>query len=367
MAIEYDEFGPEKVLEFYDPKTKMHGFTVIHNAALGPAKGGIRFTPTVSAEEVFRLARAMSWKTALAELPFGGGKSGIIAPAGKISQQQKDEIIRAFARATKPFVPSIYVAGPDISTTEHEMEVYAKENGNMQACTGKPKALGGLPHELGSTGFGVYHSLRVAAEHKGMDLDKATIAIEGFGNVGWFLAKFLSENFKTKIVAVSDSKGTAYLESGMKFEELAKVKKEKGTVTAYPKAKILGHRELFELGVDILVPGALPDVITMENAQKVKAKMIVEAGNIPMQEILESYFYKKGATIIPDFVANAGGVISSWVEYVHGNEKQMFKTVEERVSRNTKKVLERSESEGIKPRDAALGLARERIRKATKK
>ena len=186
VEIKQDEFGPEKILKVYDPESGMHGFTVIHSTALGPAKGGIRLESDVTKEEVYSLARAMSWKCALADLSFGGGKSGIIAdPKAK----NKQEIVAAFAREIKDACPSKYIAAPDMNMGEHEIETFAKTNGDLKSITGKPLKMGGLPHELGSTGFGVHLATIIALNHKNIDVNGSTIAIEGYGNVGQFTAK----------------------------------------------------------------------------------------------------------------------------------------------------------------------------------
>jgi glutamate dehydrogenase/leucine dehydrogenase len=224
--------------------------------------------------------------------------------------------------------------------------------------------MGGLPHELGSTGFGVSLATQVALENRKIDVNGATVAIEGFGNVGTFTARFLSEK-GAKIIAVSDSKGTAYLESGLDYDTLMNTKKEKGTVTAYPGAKVLGAKQLFSLNCDVLIPGARPDVITASNAEEVKAKIIVEAANIPMTHEIELSLGKRGILIIPDFVANAGGVISSYVEFIGGSEKEMFSMVKEKVTANTRLVLERSRGGDL--RAAALEIAKERVREAMEK
>ncbi len=360
MEIEFNEFGPEKILEVYDPKTKMHGFTIIFNTALGPGKGGIRMTSNVTKEEVFRLARAMAWKCALADLPFGGAKSGIVS-SGKINQEDKDKIVEAFSKAIKPICPSLYVAAPDISMAEHEMEIFAKANGDIQSCTGKPSEMGGIPHELGSTGIGVYHSTIVAIKHLKLKVDKITVAIEGFGNVGTFAAEYLAKD-KAKIVAVSDSKGCIYNAAGLNIPELFKVKQETGSVVNYKDGEVIENKKLFELDVDVLIPAAIPDVINQENKNKIKAKAIVSGSNIPMTPELETELHKKGILVVPDFVANAGGVISSYIEFIGGTPEDMFKMVEEKITKNTALVLERSKEKNISPRQAALEIAKERIR-----
>ncbi|MDI6825633.1 MAG: Glu/Leu/Phe/Val dehydrogenase [Candidatus Aenigmarchaeota archaeon] len=367
-----DEWGPEKIIETYDPKTGMKGILVIDSTALGVSKGGIRMTPSVNVEEVFRLARVMTWKCALADLPFGGAKSGIIADPKKISKEEKKAIIQAFARALKPVCPSMYVAAPDMNTGEEEMRWFAEANGDWKACTGKPAdmciqpGVCGIPHEYGSTGFGVAHSTIVATEHIGLDIKNATVAVEGFGNVGSFVCKYLSE-YGAKIVAVSDSKGVIYNTDGIDFNELSKIKKETGSVINYKPGDVLKNGEIFELPVDILIPAAVPDVITKKNVNRVKAKIIVEGSNIPVPHDIERKLYERNILVVPDFVANAGGVISSYAEYVGKTPEDMFKLVEEKIKKNMKIVLKHAKQKGISPRDAAMEIAQERVRKAMNK
>ncbi|OYT55763.1 MAG: glutamate dehydrogenase [Candidatus Aenigmarchaeota archaeon ex4484_14] len=344
----------------------MHGIVVIDNTALGPGKGGIRMVPDVTVEEVRRLARAMTWKCALASLPFGGAKSGIMADPRKMGTKEKERIVKAFSRALKPLIPKQYVAAPDMNMAEDAMRWFAEANGDPRACTGKPADIGGIPHELGSTGFGVFHATKVAVEHLGLELNNMSVAIEGFGNVGIFTAKFLSEH-GAKIVAVSDSKGCIYNEDGLNIEKLIKIKQDTRAVKNYKPGKILESKELFGLAVDVLIPGARPDVITSENFAKVKAKIIVEAANIPMKNDIEEEFQKKGILVVPDFVANAGGVISSYVEYIGGTPTDMFKMVEEKIKKNTKVVLQRARDNEVSPRKAAMSIAQERVKEAMAK
>lgn len=356
-----DAIGPERVLHVYDPITKMTGVAVVDNTALGPGKGGVRLQPDVTTDEVFGLARAMTWKNALAGIPFGGAKSGIKAPGNAAN---KAELVAAFARAIAPLVPNYYIPGPDMNIGENEMAVIANTIGTPKAATGKPSSMGGLPHELGSTGFGVALSTEVALEHKKIALNGATVAIEGFGNVGTFTMKFLTEK-GAKVVAVSDSKGTACLESGLKYETLMQAKKDKGTVTAYPGAKVLDAGALFGVKCDVLIPGARPNVIHIGNVEKVNTKIVVEAANIPMKPEIEHFLEKRGVLVIPDFVANAGGVISSYVEFKGGNEKEMFSLVREKITHNTRLVLERTKNGDT--RTAALAIAEERVIAAMEK
>ncbi len=356
--MDFDGFGPEKIQEVYHPKTGMHGFVVIDNTALGPGKGGIRMTPTVSIDEVSKLARAMTWKNALAEIPFGGAKAGIVADPKQLSQTEKREIIIAFSEALRNVCPDLYVAAPDMYMAEEEMRIFVEANGSMKAATGKPKDMGGLPHELGSTGFGVAAATEIAAQYIDLDLNGATFAVEGFGNVGEFATKFLVEK-GARLVGVSDSKGCLYVEGGIDFDKLMEIKQKLGTVTHYPKGQTLSNKEIIKLDVDILIPAAVPNLIIAGDVDKVKAKLIVEGSNIPIDAQTELLLHRKGITIIPDVVANAGGVISSYVEYVGGTEKEMFKMVEEKIKRNTKLVLDKSE--GKTPRDAAMHIATHRV------
>jgi len=368
-----DQWGPEKVLQVYDPQSKTQGILVIDNTALGPGKGGIRMTPTVSVEEVFRLARTMTWKCAMAELPFGGAKSGIIANPKKISKEEKLDLVKAFAVALKPVSPSQYVAAPDINTGEQEMAAYALANGSLKSCTGKPAHMCvrpgekcGIPHEYGSTGYGVFHATIVAAEHLGINLKQATIAIDGFGNVGSFLAKYLNE-FGARVVAVSDSKGCVYNPNGLDYRKLSKVKEETRSIIDYEPGQVLKHEELFELPVDILVPASIPDVISEGNADKIEARLIVEAANIPATHESEERLHEKGVLVVPDIIANAGGVISSYAEYMGENPQRMFEMVEEKIVRNVRLVIRKADEEKITPRDAALEIAQERVGEAMEK
>ncbi len=356
----FDDFGPERIVELYHPKLGMHAFIVIDNTALGPGKGGIRFTPTVDKNEVFRLARTMTWKCAMAGLPFGGAKGGIIGDPKKLSAEEKDEWVAAVGKFLRGISPQYYVSAPDISTAEHEMAVFAKANGDMKSCTGKPKELGGIPHELGSTGFGVFHSINVALKQMGKEPKDVTFAVEGFGNVGEFVCKYMTEA-GAKLVAVSDSKGTMFVPAGIDFAKLMEVKKSKGSVTGYG-GKILPNKDIIFQDVDVLVTAAVPDLIKMEDVPKIKAKLIAEGSNIPTSAECEEALAKIGILVLPDFVANAGGVISSYVEYINGSVDDMWKMVEEKLTNNTALVLERSKAEKVIPRVAALKIAKERVR-----
>jgi glutamate dehydrogenase (NAD(P)+) len=359
-----DEFGPEKIIEIHDPSVDLKAIVVLDNLNLGPGKGGIRMTPTVDVEEVFRLARTMTWKNSIAGLPFGGAKSGIVFDP-KAHPEKKKEVMIAFGRALKNIAPKMYIAAPDVNTGEEEMRWFVEGNGNPKSTTGKPKNLGGLPHELGSTGFGVAHAVAIAVKHKRLDMNEMKFAIEGFGNVGSFVAKFLTE-WGAHLVAASDSKGCIYKHDGIDFSKLSEVKKKTGSVINYPGEK-LGNEKIFELPVDVLIPAALADVITPANVDKVNAKIIVEGGNIVMKEPEEQRLHERGVLVIPDFVANAGGVISSYAEYRGYDEKKMFDLIEKKIKKNTRLVLKDAKNKGWSPRAAAMDIAKKRVKEAIKK
>ncbi len=368
-----DEWGPEKILQVYEPETGMKGILVIDNTTLGPGKGGIRMMPTVTIQEVFRLARTMTWKCALAKIPFGGAKSGIIADPKQMSEEKKIEIVRAFSRALKRVCPSLYVAAPDINTGEKEMAAFALENGSMKSTTGKPVQLCvkpgvkcGIPHEYGSTALGVVQAAFTAANYlDGLDIDNSTAAIEGFGNVGSFVTEYFSQ-IDVKIVAISDSTGCIYNSEGLNYEKLQDVKSKTGSVVNYRPGKVIDNKELLELSVDFLVPAALPDVITQENVDRVKAKIVVEAANLPMRPEIENILSDRGIMVVPDILANAGGVISSYAEYRGYNPKRMLELVQRKIRQNTVKVIETALTKNVELREAAMILAKERITKMKK-
>jgi glutamate dehydrogenase/leucine dehydrogenase len=364
IKYKYDEFGPEYVIRTYDAKIGMEGFLVIDNTALGPGKGGIRMTPDVSLEEVLRLARTMTWKNALADIPFGGAKAGLVAKWK--SDGEKELHVESFARAIKPFIPSRYIAGPDVNSGEREMGWFVEAVGDKRAATGKPIQMGGLPHELGSTGFGVANSARVAAELSGVNINGATVAIEGFGNVGTFAFKHLAA-VGAKIVAVSDSKGSIYKKDSLDYATAIKTKREQKSVIHYKGAQKLSDDDFWALPVDIFVTAALTDAINERNKNLIKARIVVEGSNIPMRENIEDELWRKGIVIVPDFVANMGGVISSYAEYMGFGPEKMFELVEGKVTKATRNVMEKSLKEKRNPRSVAVEIAKEKVLSAAEK
>ncbi len=373
--IFFDEFGPECLIEVYDPKIKMRGFLVLDNLALGIGKGGIRMTQDVTLEEVFHLARTMTFKNALADIPFGGAKAGIIWPGGP--ESLKKQFVQSFAKAIKPFTPQKYIAGPDVGTGEKEMQWFVEATRNWRTATGKPANLCleifgkpgqkkcGIPHEFGSTGFGCVQATKVAAELLGIDIRGATVAIHGFGNVGTFTFRYLTQ-MGAKVIALADLSAAIYEKDGFDEKLVEKIIKDKKPLTDYPKGKRISALDFWGLPVNILIPASVTDVINEKNKNKIKAKIIVEAGNIPMSEKIEKELFKKGILIVPDFVANSGGVISSYAEYRGYHPTKMFEIVEKKIKKNTKLVLKEALAKKIEPREAALKIAEKRVRDAMK-
>jgi len=365
IKIKTDEIGPVYVIQVYDPKLEYTGFLVIDNINLGLGKGGFRMTPEVDVVEVSRLARAMSYKNAMAGLPFGGAKGGIRLDAKKLTPAKKKAIIESFSKRLKPFAPKYYIAGPDMNINEIDMKFFAKANGAWESATGKPSNFCegkkcGLPHELGSTGFGAVQAVKIAANFIGLKLSGATASVAGFGNVGTFAAKFLDEA-GVKVVAISDSSGTIYDPNGLDVKNISKIKSQHQPVTSYKKAKILSREKIYEIKVDIMIPSAGSDVINKKNYKKVKAKIISEGANLPISEKIEEYFHSTNITVIPDIIANAGGVISSYAEYKGYSPQKMFKLVEEKISKNVKAILAISKKTKKSPRKVAMEIAKKRI------
>ena len=364
-----DEFGPEYVVKVFNRKAGLNGVLVIDNTVLGPGKGGIRMTPDITEEEVKRLARTMTWKNALAGIPFGGAKAGIVWNNG--TEEQKKTAIQEFAKALKVFIPQKYIAGPDVNTGEKEMEWFADATEIWNSATGKPanscvKVFGkegekcGIPHEFGSTGWGVAQSAKTLADILGLDIKNMKIAIHGFGNVGTFVYLFLTE-MGARVVAIADKDGVVFSESGFDPEIMKEVIKNKKPVSAYEKADKISSDDFWKVPADILIPASVTDVINEKNKNDISAKMIVEAGNIPMQENIEDELFRKGIIFVPDFVANAGGVISSYAEYEGYSPEKMLKIVKEKVSKTTEIVMKKSLEKKTNPRQVAIELAKKRV------
>jgi glutamate dehydrogenase/leucine dehydrogenase len=351
-----DAFGPAKVLFVTDERVGLRAIVVVDNIACGPGIGGVRMAPDVSVEEVVRLARAMTWKNAAAGLPHGGAKAGIIADP---KTSDKEKLVRAFARSIRTLVD--YIPGPDMGTDETCMAWVFDEIGR---AVGLPRVLGGIPlDEIGATGFGLAQCAEVAGKYCGLESRGATVAIEGFGSVGRHAARFL-EQMGAKLVAASDTAGAVYDPNGIPVSDLSMAKSRSGTVTAYPRGNKIPAEELFSLPCDILIPAARPDCIRADNAEAIRAKLVLEGANIPATPEAEAILHRRGILVVPDFIANAGGVICAAVEYHGGSERAAFEQIAEKIRRNTEQVLQRSRRDAREPRHAAMELAQERVRAA---
>jgi len=351
--IQNDSIGPAKVLQLYDPQSGLRGVVVVDNVTLGPAIGGVRVSPSVTPLEVFRLARAMTMKNSIAGLDHGGGKAGIIADP---HTADLETLFRTFARMIKGI--DEYIPGPDMGCDEQAMVWLQEEIGRS---VGLPAELGGLPlDELGATGFGVVACAEVAARQIDLPLTGARVVIQGLGNVGVAAAKFFARKGAV-IVAANDSRGTVYDPGGLDVNRLIAAKRGKGTVLEYGAGERLAVDEIFGLDCDIIVPAANPDVIDMNNVAQVKARLILQGANIPVTLDAEAALAKRGVLVVPDFIANAGGVIMAAMEYQRKSAEEAFAYITEKIQANTERILQKMNKENLLPRAAAELLARERI------
>ena len=329
-----DEYGPEKVVYVYEPRCGLRGIVVIDNTAAGPAIGGIRMAADVTTAEVFRLARAMTWKNALAGLPHGGGKSGILADPDVAN---KEALIRQFARGIEALVG--YIPGPDIGTDEVAMAWVRDEIGRS---VGLSKVLGGIPlDQVGATGFGLAVCAEVAQDFCDVRLDGARVVVQGYGNVGSHTARYLAERGAV-LVGASDVDGTVFDPDGIDIEELWVVKSETHRVTDYPRGQKLPREAFVDLPCDILVPAARPDALDESNVGRLTCKMVLQGANIAVTPGADKLLHERGILSVPDFVANAGGVICASVEYHGGTQRRAFEAIDEKIRENTREVLERA-------------------------
>lgn len=364
-----DEWGPEKVLQVYDPDTGMKGVLVIDNTSTGPGKGGIRFAEGTTPLEVFKLARTMTWKCAAAGLPFGGAKGGIFADPNKVDRVAW---VKSFAKMIRPYCPAQYIAATDIGTTELDMAIFAHEIGDMRACTGKPSELGGIPHELGTTGYGVTTALETAlevlVELNAVSLHKkeTRVSVQGFGNVGSFTSRFLDSS-GIKVVAISDVSGLIYDKDGLNIPRLMIDMKGKSMLSNLNGYDIQNKDEIFEIDSDIFIPAAMGNVIVDETASKLLdhgVKIVVEAANLPTSPKADEYLNSNGVWIIPDFLANAGGVIGSFVEYQGRTEKEAFELIRYKIAKNIKSILTQAIMNEENPRILATEMSKQIVYRA---
>jgi glutamate dehydrogenase/leucine dehydrogenase len=353
-----DELGPIKIVHVYDPGHELKAVVAIDNVACGPSIGGIRMAPDVSAEEAFRLARAMTMKNSAANLPHGGGKAVIFGDP-KMAPLNKEKLIRAFARAIRDLVE--YIPGPDMGTDERCMAWIKDEIGR---AVGLPPEIGGIPlDEIGATGWGLKASVEVASKFCALELKGARVAIQGFGSVGKHAARFLGE-CETVLVAASDARGAIFNRKGIDVARLIAIKNSGRSVVDYPEGERLSADAVIDVECEIWIPAARPDVIRKDNVARLKTKLVPQGANIPFTLEAERILHEKGVWVIPDFIANAGGVICASVEYHGGAQSQAFTTIAEKIRANTEQVLTHAQKSGLLPRQAAMELAERRVRKA---
>jgi len=353
-----DDLGPEKILHVTEPGLGLHGILVVDNVAAGPSIGGCRIAPDVSVDECFRLARAMTLKNAAAGLPHGGGKSVIFGDPA-MPDAEKERYIRAFARAIGDIRD--YIIGPDMGTNEACMAWARDEIGRS---VGLPREVGGIPlDEIGATGFGLAAAAEVAQEFCEVKLDGARVAVQGYGSVGRHAARFLGEKGAI-LVAASDSRGTIADQAGLDLDALDELKRA-GKSVAELKGGTNGDRKaIIDVACDIWIPAARPDVIRADNVARLDAKLVLQGANIPVTAEAEQTLHKRGVVSVPDFIANAGGVICAAVEYAGGAQTVAFQTIEEKLRYNTAEVLEAARDGAISPRQAAVAMSERRVRAA---
>jgi len=353
-----DDLGPLKVIHVREPSIGLKGILVIDNVARGPAIGGLRIAPDVSLMECFRLARAMTLKNAAAGLPHGGGKS-VIYGDPRMPPPHKAKLIRCFAAALRDVQD--YIFGPDMGTDEECMAWVRDEIGRS---VGLPRDFGGIPlDEVGATGWGVFHATQVALPHVDLSLQGAKVVIQGFGAVGKHSARHLCDAGAI-LVGAADSRGSIYDDAGLDVSALIELKKRGRSVVDHNVGEKLNREAVVDMECDIWIPAARPDVINEANVSRLKTRLVVEGANIPITTAAERILHERGVLCVPDFIANAGGVICAAMEYQNANQAAAFDTIEEKIRTNTQEVLESVDQEGLFPRDAAIRLAERRVKTA---
>ncbi len=352
------------------------GYRVHHNIVLGPAKGGIRYHPDVTLDEVRALAMWMTWKCAVVGLPFGGGKGGVVCNPKEMSDQELENLTRRYTTEISIMIgPEIDIPAPDVGTNAQVMawlmDTYSMHKGYsvLPVVTGKPVSIGGSLGRAEATGRGVMIIAREACKHLGMPFEGATAVVQGYGNVG-AVAAYLLHDAGCRVIGVSDSRGGIYNPKGLDPRDVLRHKKETKSVVGYPGADTITNEELLELPCDILVPAALEKQITEDNADRIKAKLIVEGANGPTTPDADKILKGNGVFVVPDILANAGGVTVSYFEWVQG--LQSFFWSEEEINCKLEKIMAKSFAEvwtvaqdkGIDMRTAALVRAIDRVAEA---
>jgi glutamate dehydrogenase (NAD(P)+) len=366
-----DEWGPEKIVCVSDPRSGMRGVLVIDNTSRGIGKGGTRMSPSVTVAEIARLARVMTWKWAAVDLFFGGAKAGIRADPHRCD---KERVLRAFVRALVNEVPREYVFGLDMGLTEDDAAVIQDEVGDRGGAVGTPRELGGVPYDTwGVTGFGVAEATEAAVVHRGGALRGTRVVIQGFGAVGAAAARRLNE-LGAVIVAVSTAHGALHDPSGLDTESLISARDAHGDDWIGHLASSAARRleAGAELGVDadVLVPAATQDVIGVERARSLRFDVIVEGANLPIQPAAQEVLAERGVTVVPDFIANAGGVVAAAfaMDARHSpfpvEPDAIFDAVSRKMRSNTDTVLAEASRASETSHVAARRLAAERVKTA---
>ena len=353
-----DDLGPAKVVHVHSARAGLRGIVVVDDVACGPAIGGVRMAADAGLEECARLARAMTFKNAAAGLPHGGGKAVIVADPA-MAATAKEALVRAFAAAIRDVRD--YIPGPDMGTDERAMAWILDEIGR---AVGLPAELGGIPlDEIGATGFGLAIAAEVVEARGAIALAGARVAVQGFGSVGRHAARFLAER-GARLVAASDSRGTLIDERGIDVAALIAHKAAGGAVADFAGGTKGDRDAIVGVDCDLWIPAARPDVLRADNVDDLRARLVIEGANIPATGEAEARLHARGVLVIPDFIANAGGVICAAVEYHGGTQGQAFAAIEERIRGNVAAVLDAAEAAGGTPREAAIALAEDRVRRA---
>jgi glutamate dehydrogenase (NAD(P)+) len=355
------------------------GFRIQYNDARGPSKGGIRFHPDETVDTVRALAAWMTWKTAVMDLPLGGGKGGVICNPKQMSERELERLSRAYIGAVAWIIgPERDIPAPDVYTTPQimgwMMDEYSKLRGYTApgAITGKPLSIWGSLGRDDATARGTWYAIREAANVLDIDLSKARVAIQGFGNAGTFAATLGVELFGCKIVAISDSRGGIFNANGLSPADVIAHKNRTGSVAGFPGAQAISNSDILETDVDILIPAALENQITAHNAPHIKARVVAEAANGPTTPEADAILHQRGVFVIPDFLCNAGGVTVSYFEWVQNQRgmpwelEDVHRRLDRKMTRAFAEVLASSRVHKVDMRTGAYCVSIARVAEATR-
>jgi glutamate dehydrogenase (NAD(P)+) len=353
-----DSLGPSKIVHVHEPALELRAVLVVDNVARGPSIGGVRMAANVSTEECFRLARAMTLKNAAAGLPHGGGKSVLFGDP-RMPIPRKQQLIRAFTHALR--TEQDYIFGPDMGTDETCMAWIKDEIGR---AVGLPADLGGIPlDEVGATGWGLYHAAVAAAPVCGIDLRGARVAIQGFGAVGRHAARFLADAGAI-LVAACDTSGTLADAAGLDVNALIELKRNGARFADHRAGRLLPPDAIIDVDCDVWIPAARPDVIRDDNVHRLQARLVLEGANIPIVASAERTLHDRGVWVVPDFIANAGGVICAAMELQAAGQSRAFEVIRDKIASNTTETLSLARARACTPRAAATEMAVARVRRA---